>query len=88
MELWTESKLLGNALVPTAKIMEHFESTTQDCFYAILAFGYITIFFFAYSSAAVPKLWVATHWWVVGVIAVGRESHSKFKLLPALSQII
>ena len=37
---------------------------------------------------AVPKLWVATHWWVVGVISVGRESHSKFKLLHALLQII
>ena len=38
--------------------------------------------------AAVPKLWVAAHWWVVGVISEGRESHSKFKLLHALSQII
>ena len=40
------------------------------------------------TTPAVPKLWVATHWWVVGVISVGRESHSKFKLLHALSQII
>ena len=39
-------------------------------------------------SPAVLKLWVVTHWWVVGVISVSRESHSKFKLLHALSKLI
>ena len=30
---------------------------------------------FALSKSAFPKLWVATHWWVVDSISVGRESH-------------
>ena len=37
------------------------------------------------TTSAVPKLWARPIWWVVGVISVGRESHSKFKLLHALS---
>ena len=35
--------------------------------------------------AAFPKLRVAIHWWVVDKILVGRESHSKFRLMHALS---
>ena len=39
-------------------------------------------------KSAFPKLWVATHGGVVDAISMGRESHSKFKLTHALSQII
>ena len=48
------------------------------------------IFFSSLKSfiPAVFKLWVANHWWVVDETSVGRESHLKFKLMHALSQII
>ena len=39
-------------------------------------------------TSAVPKLGFGTQWWVVGVISVGRESHSKLKLLHALSKVM
>ena len=43
---------------------------------------------FFLTMAPHPKLWVVTYRWIVDLISVGRESHSKFKLMLALFQII